>query len=36
MNSEPENSARLRNRTSVVDFLVGGGEMGALMRAHDW
>lgn len=23
-------------RESSVDFLAGGGEMGALMRAHDW
>ena len=22
--------------TSSPDFLLGGGEMGALMRAHDW
>jgi hypothetical protein len=21
---------------STLDFLLGGGEMGALMRAHDW
>jgi PAS domain S-box-containing protein len=24
------------NRAKLVDFLAGGGEMGALMRAHDW
>jgi PAS domain S-box-containing protein len=24
------------NRTSTWDFLAGGGEMGALTRAHDW
>jgi len=24
------------NRTSSWDFLAGGGEMGALTRAHDW
>ena len=24
------------NRVKLVDFLAGGGEMGALMRAHDW
>src|ERR1700709_1200624 len=24
------------NVTSSADFLAGGGEMGALMRAHDW
>src|SRR5258707_19551 len=24
------------NRTKNVDFLAGGGEMGALARAHDW
>ena len=23
-------------RENQVDFLAGGGEMGALMRAHDW
>ena len=24
------------NRSMAPDFLTGGGEMGALMRAHDW
>src|SRR5882672_5741213 len=24
------------NRVKLTDFLAGGGEMGALMRAHDW
>jgi hypothetical protein len=24
------------NRGSVADFLAGGGELGALLRAHDW
>src|SRR5258705_1094624 len=24
------------NRPTSADFLAGGGEMGALMRAHDW
>jgi hypothetical protein len=23
-------------RSSAPDFLIGGGEMGALMRGHDW
>src|SRR6202163_4601176 len=24
------------NKADFADFLAGGGEMGALMRAHDW
>src|SRR5665811_1105863 len=24
------------NRPTLADFLAGGGEMGALTRAHDW
>jgi hypothetical protein len=24
------------NRSKNADFLAGGGEMGALTRAHDW
>jgi PAS domain S-box-containing protein len=29
-------SVRPRTRTRALEFLAGGGEMGALMRAHDW
>jgi PAS domain S-box-containing protein len=28
--------AEVQGRSRGVDFLAGGGEMGALMRAHDW
>ena len=28
--------SRALDRASTPDFLTGGGEMGALMRAHDW
>lgn len=36
MISKPDMSAPDRARSSFTDFLNGGSEMGALMRAHDW
>jgi PAS domain-containing protein len=32
----PNTISRALDRASTPDFLSGGGEMGALMRAHDW
>jgi PAS domain-containing protein len=36
MDRGPPEPAQRGNAAAASDFLLGGGEMGALMRAHDW
>ena len=36
MTIEPSDARNESTNAMATDFLLGGGEMGALMRAHDW
>jgi PAS domain S-box-containing protein len=36
MDRRPPEPAQRANAAAASDFLLGGGEMGALMRSHDW
>ena len=36
MTIEPSDARNESTNAGATDFLLGGGEMGALMRAHDW
>ena len=36
MDRGPPEPVQRANAAAPPDFLRGGGEMGALMRAHDW